>query len=81
MRKAHIAFCSALVTLNDGIISIPVDNFADHPYKLKRGLDIANFSVMTPEQMEYVKPVDAASIWHLLQNDQEQAAHYVSSLI
>ena len=36
---------------------------------------------MTPEQMKYVKPVDAASTWHLLQNDQEQAAHYVSSLI
>ena len=36
---------------------------------------------MKPEQMKYVKPVDPASTWHLLQNDQEQAAHYVSSLI
>ena len=36
---------------------------------------------MTPEQMKYVKPVDAALTWHLLQNDQEQAAHYVSSII
>ena len=60
---------------------IPVNNFTDHPYKLKKGLHIANFSVMTPEQMKYVKPVDPASTWHLLQNDQEQAAHYVSSLI
>ena len=31
--------------------------------------------------MKYVKSVDPASTWHLLQNDQEQAAHYVSSLI
>ena len=58
-----------------------MNNFTDHPYKLKKGLHIANFSVMTPEQMKYVKPVDPASTWHLLQNDQEQAAHYVSSLI
>ena len=36
---------------------------------------------MTPEQMKYVKPVDPASTWHLLQNDREQAAHYVISLI
>ena len=36
---------------------------------------------MTPEQMKYVKPVDLASTWHFLQYDQEQAAHYVSSLI
>ena len=80
-EEGDITFCTALVTLNDGSISIPVNNFTDHPYKLKKGLHIANFSVMTPEQMKYVKPVDPASTWHFLQNDQEQAAHYVSSLI
>ena len=76
-EEGDITFCPALVTLNDGNIMIPVNNFTDHPYKLEKGLHIANFSVMTPEQMKYVKPVDPASTWHLLQNDQEQAAHYV----
>ena len=80
-EEGDITFCPALVTLNDGSVSIPVNNFTDHPYKLEKGLHIANFSVMTPEQMKYVKPVDPASTWHLLQNDQEQAAHYVSSVI
>ena len=80
-EEGDFTFCPALVTLNDGNILIPVNNFTDHPYKLKKGLHIANFSVMTPEQMKYVKPVVPASTWHLLQNDQEQAAHYVSSLI
>ena len=80
-KEGDITFCPALVTLNNGSISIPVNNFTDHPYKLKKGLHIANFSVMTPEQMKYVKPIDPASTWHLLQNDQEQAAHYISSLI
>ena len=80
-EEGDITFCPALVTLNDGNILISASNFTDHPYKLKKGLHIANFSVMTPEQMKYVKPVDPASTWHLLQNDQEQAAHYVSSLI
>ena len=36
---------------------------------------------MTPEQMKYVKPIDPASTWHFLQQDQEQAADYVSSPI
>ena len=36
---------------------------------------------MTPEQMKYVKPIDPALTWHFLQQDQEQAGHYVSSLI
>ena len=80
-EEGDITFCPALVTLNDGNISIPVNNFTDHPYRLEKGLHIANFSVMTPDQMKYVKPVDPASTWHLLQNDQKQAARYVSSLI
>ena len=58
-----------------------MNNFADYPYKLKKGLHIASFSVMTPQQMKYVKPVDPASTCYLLQNDQEQATHYVSSLV
>ena len=80
-KEGDITFCPALVTLNDGNISIPVNNFTDHPYKLKKGLHAASFSVLTPKQMTYVKLVDPASTWHLLQNDQEQATHYVSSLI
>ena len=80
-EEGKITICPTLVTLNDGNITIPVNNFMDHPYKLKKGLHIANFFVMTPEQMKYVKQGDPASSWHLLQNDQEQAAHHVSSLI
>ena len=44
-EEGDITFCPALVTLNDGNISIPVNKFTDHPYKLKKGLHIANFSV------------------------------------
>ena len=79
-EEGDITICPVLVTLNDGSILIPVNIFTNHPYKLRKGLHIANFSV-TPEEMKYVKPIDPASTWHLLQQDQEQAAHYVSSLI
>ena len=75
-----ISFCLPLVTLADGNVQIPVNSF-QNPYKLKKGLHFANFSFMTPEQMKYVKPVVPVSTWHLLQNDQEQAVHNVSSLI
>ena len=44
-----ITFCPALFTLHDGNIRIPVNNFTDHPYKLKKLLHFANFSLMTPE--------------------------------
>ena len=55
-EKGDITFCSALVTLNDGNVQIPVNNFTDHPCKLKKDTHIA----MTPEQ---VKSIDAASTW------------------
>ena len=59
-EEGDIIFCPALVTLNDGNIMILVNNFTDHPFKLKKGLRTANFSVMTPEQIKYVKPVELA---------------------
>ena len=80
-EERDITFCPALITLTEDNVPIPVNNFTDHTNKFNKVLHFANFSVLTPEQMKYVKPVDPVSTWHLLQNDQEQAAHYVSSLI
>ena len=76
-----IAFCAALVTLTDGQVSVHLNNFTDSPYTLKRGTQVATFTVLTPEQMEYVKPIDPVTTWHLLQANPENAAHYASSLI
>ena len=51
-EDGDITFCSALVTLTNGNIQIPVNKFTHHPYKLKKGLHIANFSVVTQEQLK-----------------------------
>ena len=80
-EDGDITFCAALVTLTQGQVSIHVNNFADQPYTLKRGSHIANFSVLTPEQLKYVKPIDPVTTWHLLQDNPENAAYYASSLI
>ena len=53
-----IAFCAALVNLTNGRVEVHLNNFTDSPYTLKRGTQVANFTVLTPEQMEYVEPVD-----------------------
>ena len=45
---------------------------------LSREVLVANFSIMTPGQMKYVKPIDPVTTWHLLQNNPENAAFYVS---
>ena len=76
-----IAFCAALVTLTNGQVSVHLNNFTGSPYTLKRGTQVANFTVLTPEQMKYVKPIDPVTTWHLLQDNPENAAYYASSLI
>ena len=43
-----IAFCAALVTLTNGQVSVHLNNFTDSPYTLKRGTQVANFTILTP---------------------------------
>ena len=76
-----IAFCAALVTLTKGQVSLHLNNFTDSPCSLERGTQVATFTVLTPEQMKYVKPIDPVTTWHLLQDNPENAAYYASSLI
>ena len=76
-----IAFCAALVTLTNGQVSVHLNNFTDSQYTLKRGTQVATFTVLTPEQMKYFKPIDPMTTWHLLQDNTENAAYYASSLI
>ena len=59
-EEGDITFCAAIVTLHEGAMRIHVNNFPDQPYKLKKGMHIAIFSVMTPEQIKYVRPIDPA---------------------
>ena len=78
-EENDITFCAAIVTLQEETTRIHVNKFTDQPYKLKKGMHIANFSVMTPEQMEHVRPIDPVSTWHLLNENEEDAIHYISS--
>ena len=68
-EDGDVAFCAALVTLTTGHYEITLNNFTDHPYTLKRGSHVANFSVMTRGQMKYVKPIDPVTTRLLLQDN------------
>ena len=57
-EDGDIASCATLVTLTSGQVHIHLNIFTDHPYTLKRGSHVASFSVMTPGQIKYVKPID-----------------------
>ena len=79
-EEGDVTFCAAIVKLHEGTTRMHVNNFRDQPYKLKKGLHIANFSVMTPEQMKHVRPIDPVSTWHLLNENEEDAISYISKV-
>ena len=71
----EIAFSAALVTLAKGQVEVRLNNFTDSTNTLKSYSQVANFTVLTPEQMKYVKPIDPVNTWPLLQDNPENAAH------
>ena len=56
-------------------------NFSDHPYTLKKEAHLVNFSILTPQQTKHIRPVNPISVKHLLNNNHDDAIHYINSLL
>ena len=80
-EEGDVTFCAALVTPNEGTKRIHVKKFTAKPYKLKKESQFANYLVMIPEQMKHVRPIDPVCTWHLLNENEEDAVYYISSLL
>ena len=44
-------------------------------------MHIANFSILTPEQIKHIRPVNPTSVRHLLSNNHDDAIHYINNLL
>ena len=60
---------------------VQISNFLDHPYTLKNGTHVANFLILTAEQTKQIRPVNPTSVLHLLNNNHDDAIHYINSLL
>ena len=58
-----------------------ISNSLAHPYTLKKGTDIANFLILTPEPTKHIQPVNPTSVRQLLNNNHDDAIHYIKSLL
>ena len=67
--------------MTNGQLEVHLNNFTDSPYTLKRGTQVVNFTVLTQKQMQYVKPIDPVTTWHLLQDKPQNMTYYASNLI
>ena len=77
----NLLICPALSSTQNNKHMVQISNFLDHPNILKKGTHLANFSILTPEQTKHIRPVNPTSVRHLLNNNHDDAIHYINSLL
>ena len=76
-----LLICPVISSTQNSKHMVQISNFLDHPYNLKKGTHMASFSILTPEQTKHIRPVNPTSVRHLLNNNHDDAIHYINSLL
>ena len=79
-ETASLLISHSMSTIIDMIIAVRVTNTTESPYLIKKQTQIAEFSVVTPEQSKHIKPVDMAILSMIPQDDPDLTA-YVNELL
>ena len=79
-ETASLLISHSMSTKIDKRIAIRVTNTTESPYLIKKHTQIAEFSVVTPEQSKHVKPVDMAILSMIPQGDPDLTA-YLNELL
>ena len=67
-------------TIIDRKIAVRVTNTTESPYKINKTTQIAEFSVVTPEQSQFIEPVDMAILSMIPEGDPDMIT-YVTELL
>ena len=68
-ETASLLISHSMSTIIDKRIAVRVTNTTESPYLIKKHTQIAEFSVVTPEQSKHIKPVDMAILSMIPQDD------------
>ena len=79
-ETASLLISHSMSTINDKRIAVRVTNTTESPYFIKKHTQIAEFSVVTPEQSKHIKPVDMAILNMMPQDDLDLIA-YLNELL
>ena len=74
-ETASLLISHSMSTIFDKRIAVRVTNTTESPYLHKKHTQIAEFSVVTPEQSKYIKPVDMAILSMIPQGDPDLTAY------
>ena len=79
-ETASLLISHSMSTIIDKRIGVRVTNTTESPYLIKKHTEIAEFSVVTPEQFKHIKPVDMAILSMIPQGDPDLTA-YLNELL
>ena len=68
-ETASLIISDSMSTLIDRKIAVRVTNTTESPYTIKKNTQITEFSVVTPEQSKFIKPVDMAFLSMIPEGD------------
>ena len=79
-ETASLLISHSMSTIIDKRIAVRVTNTTESPFLIKKHTQIAEFSVVTPEQSKHIKPVDMAILSMIPQDDPDMTA-YLNELL
>ena len=74
-ETASLLISHSMSTIIDKRIAVGVTNTTESPYLIRKHTQIAEFSVVTPEQSEHIRPVDMAILSMIPQGDPDLTAY------
>ena len=74
-ETASLLISRSMLTIKYKRIAVRVTNTTESPYLIRKHTQIAEFSVVTPEQSKHMKPVDMAILSMIPQGDPDLTAY------
>ena len=79
-ETASLIISHSMSTIIDKKIAIRVTNTTESPYTINKNTQIVEFSVVTPEQSKFIKPVDMAILSMIPEGDPDLITYLVELL-
>ena len=79
-KTASLLISHSMSTIIDRKIAVRVTNTTESPYTINKNTQTAEFSVVTPEQSKFIKPVDMAILSMIPQGDPDLVT-YLTELL
>ena len=79
-ETASLIISHLMSTITDRKIAVRVTNTTESPYTINKNIQIAEFSVVTPEQSKFIKPVDMAVLSMIPEGDPDLTTYFTELL-